>query len=72
MASGTEITLSVTAAAIALSKGLKSDEIALLGAVFTQLGDTLSTISVAQESGDAPPRKSGLASENQETSRPLT
>ncbi|MCL1807974.1 MAG: hypothetical protein FWG31_09775 [Oscillospiraceae bacterium] len=47
MANGTEIALSVTAAAIALSNGLEPDETALLGSVFTQLGDTLTTISIA-------------------------
>jgi hypothetical protein len=48
VANGTEIALSVTAAAIALGKGLSSDEMALMGTVFTQLGDTLTTMSVVQ------------------------
>lgn len=40
---------SITAAAIALSEGRSSDEISLLGAAFTQLGDTLSTISTQKD-----------------------
>ena len=36
----------VTAAAIALSEGRSADELSLLGALFTQLGDTLTTISI--------------------------
>ena len=47
MASSNEIVLSVTTAAIALSAGLSDSEISLLGAVFTQLGDTLTTIAAA-------------------------
>ena len=43
-----ELVFSVATAAIALSKGLNTDEIALMGAVFTQLGDTLTTISLAR------------------------
>ena len=41
-----EIVLAVTVAAIALAEGRSNDEVALLGAVFTQLGDTLTTIAV--------------------------
>ena len=39
---------SVTAAAAALSQGRSDDEISLLGALFTQLGDTLATIALAR------------------------
>jgi len=39
---------SITAAAIALSEGKSSEDINLLGAIFTQLGDTLDTISIQQ------------------------
>lgn len=39
----------ITAAAVALSEGKSAEELAWMGAVFTQLGDTLSTIS-AQKS----------------------
>ena len=39
---------SVTAAAIALAQGRSADQIGLLGAVFTQLGDTLTTIGLQQ------------------------
>lgn len=36
---------SVTAAAVVLAEGKTPDEISLLGSVFTQLGDTLTTLS---------------------------
>ena len=39
---------SVTAAAAALSQGRSADELGLLGALFTQLGDTLTAISLAK------------------------
>jgi hypothetical protein len=58
LSNGTEIALSVTAAAIALANGLSSNELALMGAVFTQLGDTLTTMSVAQQNND-PPQSGG-------------
>ena len=41
--------LSVSAAAIAISDGLNSDQISLLAAVATQLGDTLATIAATQD-----------------------
>lgn len=40
-----ELTASVTAVANALACKLTTDEISLLGAVLTQLGDTLATIA---------------------------
>ena len=40
-----EITASVTALANLMAQKLDSDELSLLGAVFTQLGDTLATIA---------------------------
>lgn len=40
-----ELTVSVTALANALACGLDQREVALLGAVLSQLGDTLSTIA---------------------------
>lgn len=40
-----ELTASITAIANALACGLTEDEINLLGAIFTQLGDTLLTIA---------------------------
>jgi hypothetical protein len=55
MANGNEIVLSVTAAAIALSSGLDRDEIALMSAVFTQLGDTLATLAAAEDYKKPPP-----------------
>ena len=36
----------VTAAAAVIAEGRSADELALLGAVFTQLGDTITTISI--------------------------
>ena len=51
MMCGETAAAAVTALASALSCGRSADEIALLGTVFTQLGDTLITISTfkAQE-----------------------
>jgi mannose/fructose/N-acetylgalactosamine-specific phosphotransferase system component IIC len=39
---------SITATGIAISEGKTTDEIALLGVIFSQLGDTLSTIAQQQ------------------------
>jgi len=44
-----EITLAITAAAISISKRLSPEDAALLGAAFTQLGDTLATIAAARD-----------------------
>ena len=44
----------VTAAAVALSQGRSNEEISLLGAIFTQLGDTLITIAAANNSCGTP------------------
>jgi len=41
-----EITLAVTAISNALASLLNDDELSLAGALFTQLGDTLTTLSV--------------------------
>lgn len=41
-----ELTLSVTALANAIAKDLSNDDVALLGSIFLQLGDTLTTISL--------------------------
>lgn len=46
---GCELTASITALANTLACGRTSDEISLLGAIFTQLGDTLTTIAVQQD-----------------------
>ena len=48
-----EIAVAITAAAISISKQLSSEGSALLGAVFTQLGDTLTTIATARDRLDA-------------------
>ena len=45
-----ELTSAITAIANALACKLTSDEISLLSAVFTQLGDTLATIVAIQGS----------------------
>lgn len=39
----------VTALAASIAQGRDNDEIALIGTVFTQLGDTLTTLSVAKD-----------------------
>lgn len=44
-----ELTTSITAIANALACGRTTDEINLLGAVFTQLGDTLVTIATQRD-----------------------
>lgn len=44
-----EITASVTALANIIAQKLENDELALLGAIFTQLGDTLETITAQRE-----------------------
>ena len=43
-----ELTSAITATANVLAYNLKEDELALLASVFTQLGDTLSTIIVRE------------------------
>ena len=52
MATSNEIVFSITTAAMALANGLSGDEISLLSSVFTQLGDTLATISAARSMDD--------------------
>ena len=48
--------LGVTALAMALADGMSDDNVGVLGALFTQLGDTLTSISVirALEAGKKP------------------
>lgn len=46
---GCEITASVTAAANIMAQNLNANELTFLGAVFTQLADTLLTIAAAKE-----------------------
>ena len=45
-----ELTSAITAIANTLACRLTSDEVVLLAAVFTQLGDTLATIATIQSS----------------------
>ena len=47
---GCQLTAFVTAAANALAKNATIEQIELMAAVFTQLGDTLATIAVARSS----------------------
>lgn len=42
------LTLSISAIAAAIAQGRATEEIDLMAAVFTQLGDTLATISAAR------------------------
>lgn len=49
-----QLTASITAAANALASSCSDQELALLAAVFVQLGDTLSTI-LAQRAACTPP-----------------
>lgn len=44
-----ELTMSITAVANAIANCVDNDKLGLLGAVFTQLGDTLSTIAAHQD-----------------------
>ena len=44
-----ELTSSISALAIAIACQVNDDELDLLAAVFTQLGDTLATISVQRD-----------------------
>lgn len=46
---GYELTLAVTALADLLASKLADDELKLVAAIFTQLGDTLATISTQRE-----------------------
>ncbi|MGN0471089.1 MAG: DUF6774 domain-containing protein [Acutalibacteraceae bacterium] len=41
-----ELVTSITALAVAIAEGKSEEEISLLAALFTQLGDTLATIAV--------------------------
>lgn len=44
-----EFVMSITALACNIAKNRTSDEISLIGAFFSQLGDTLATIAAQQE-----------------------
>ncbi|MCL2030958.1 MAG: hypothetical protein FWG93_05380 [Oscillospiraceae bacterium] len=47
--------LGVSALALALAEGRTQDEVILLGAMFTQLGDTLATIAALRDRNSPPP-----------------
>ena len=48
MLSPENIAASVTAVAVTMAQGKEHEDIELLSAIFTQLGDTLATIAVAR------------------------
>ena len=48
-----ELTASITALANALACGLSGEEVVMLGAVLTQLGDTLQTIAAQRSLCDS-------------------
>ena len=48
-----ELTASITALANALACGLSGEEVVMLGAVLTQLGDTLQTIAAQRSFCDS-------------------
>jgi len=39
----------VTALALAIAEGMDTDDLALLGALFTQLGDTITSIAMVRD-----------------------
>lgn len=43
-----ELVAGITALAVTITEGRSADENALLGTIFTQIGDTITTISVQQ------------------------
>lgn len=56
MMNSCELVTAITAAACAAAKGRCADDIELLAAIFSQLGDTLATIAAKEaccDSGDA-------------------
>lgn len=44
-----EFTTFINTLSVAIANGLSDEELAIFAAVFTQIGDTLATISVARE-----------------------
>lgn len=44
-----EFTMFINTLSVAIANGLSDEELAILAVVFTQIGDTLATISVARE-----------------------
>ena len=48
-----EFTMAITALADLLASKINDEELAILAAIFTQLGDTLSTIAVYKENCSA-------------------
>jgi len=60
-----EIVVAITAAAVSISKQLSSEDTALLGSALTQLGDTLTTISLARDRLDAAAKAQEVDQSNQ-------
>lgn len=46
---GCEIAITITAAACAMAQERNTEEIAMLAAIFVQLGDTLATLALFKE-----------------------
>ncbi|MBP3284567.1 MAG: hypothetical protein J6M02_03615 [Clostridia bacterium] len=46
---GCEVAVTITAAACAMAQDKTAQEIAMLGVIFTQLGDTLATLALYKE-----------------------
>lgn len=63
-----ELAASITAAAIAISHSIPDEKITLLGAVFTQLGDTLATIAATRDISQLPDNSAENASNNSSNS----
>lgn len=52
MSDPVKVVASVSALSVAIAEGRSSEEISLLAAVFSQLGDTLATIAAVMEIGE--------------------
>ncbi|MCL2695878.1 MAG: hypothetical protein FWE69_06085 [Clostridiales bacterium] len=48
MVCGSKLVLFITTVAVTIADGKTTDELSLLGAAFTQLGDTLTTMATQQ------------------------
>ncbi|QIB69739.1 hypothetical protein Ami103574_10580 [Aminipila butyrica] len=50
-----QVTVFITAVANIIAEDKSADELGLLAAMLTQLGDTLATIAVIKEASESPP-----------------
>lgn len=64
MACPNTLLVSITAAAALIADGLDDEELTLLSAVLTQLGDSLATLAAAKGLCEARSGRSGNAQEN--------